>query len=216
MGDPREDPAGRPDAAGDGDVGGTEVDGPIRSAGPLSAIAGSVLILVGGARPPGNGFTRPPGDLRSFHRAHRLADGRLDSERRGIRHGFSLAGTIAVVLALVVSHGRRHRALSRGARGPDPQVRGPPERGNRDTSRSTCPVRDQRRSRCRGRDHLAREDLRLGRTSGVGGLGGRRGDVRPRVHHDLCVGGREVGSGAGGRGARRAPSAPARQEGIRH
>ncbi len=100
MGDRGEGRAGGADAAGHRDVDATGADGRIRSAGLLSAIGGFVLVLVGVLALRELASLVLPVIFGLFIAL--VAWPMVGSlERRGVRHGLSLAGTIAVVLAVV-------------------------------------------------------------------------------------------------------------------
>ena len=113
-----------------------------------------------GARPPRGGFARRPGDVRALHRPHRLADGRHARaawRAARIRSGGRDRGRPRRRSPC----GLHRRALGGRARGPDPQVREPPERGTRGATRSTrrssgsasIPAPSLRSSRRRGSSH---------------------------------------------------------------
>ena len=199
MGNLREEHTGGSGAGGNRGVGVTGAGGLNPSAGWLTALGGFVLVLVGALalREVASLVLPVIFGLLIALIAWPLV---CSLERRGVRHGFSVAGTHRGRPRRSAVYGRRHRALNWRARGPDPQVRGPPERGTRDAARSTRPTRDQRRSQRRGCDHLAGRSSSHSSNRWRRRSRPRRGDVRPRVHHDLRVGGREVGSGASGYG----------------
>ena len=102
MGSLREERTADPDAGGNRGAGVTGADALNRSAGSLTALGGFVLILVGVLALREVASLVLPVIFGIFIAL--VAWPMVGSlERRGIRHGFSLAGTIAVVLAVVLS-----------------------------------------------------------------------------------------------------------------
>ena len=100
MGDRSEERAGGADAVGNRGEGEAGASGLLRSAGPLFAIGGFVLVLIGVLALREVASLVLPVIFGLFIAL--VAWPMVGSfERRGVRHGVSLAGTIAVVLAVV-------------------------------------------------------------------------------------------------------------------